>query len=59
MHELAGGLWTWTAPHPEWNGDPNWGPEVRSYALQTHAGVVLFDPSRRRRSCSRKTCEWP
>jgi hypothetical protein len=44
VHELAGGLWTWTAPHPEWNGDPNWGPEVRSYALRTDAGVVLFDP---------------
>ncbi len=44
VHELAGGLWTWTAPHPEWNEDPNWGPEVRSYALRADAGVILFDP---------------
>jgi hypothetical protein len=35
VHELAGGLWTWTARHPDWNDDPHWGPEVRSYALHT------------------------
>jgi hypothetical protein len=44
VHELAGGLWTWTASHPEWNDDPSWGPEVRSYALETDDGVILFDP---------------
>lgn len=44
MHELAGGLWTWTAPHPDWNDDPHWGPEVRSYALRTDDGMILFDP---------------
>jgi hypothetical protein len=27
VHELAGGLWTWTAPHPEWNDDPYSGPD--------------------------------
>ncbi|MFL5918229.1 MAG: hypothetical protein ACJ74X_05830 [Gaiellaceae bacterium] len=44
MQELAGGLWTWTGRHPEWTGNPHWGPEVRSYALQTDEGVILFDP---------------
>ena len=44
MHELAGGLWTWTGRHPHWNDDPHWGPEVRSYALRTDDGVILFDP---------------
>lgn len=44
MQELAGGLWTWAAPHPEWGDDPSWGPEVRSYALKTDDGVILFDP---------------
>jgi len=44
VRELAGGLWTWTAPHPEWGDDPSWGPEVRSYALQTDDSVILFDP---------------
>lgn len=24
--------------------DPCWGPEVRSYALRTNDGVILFDP---------------
>ena len=44
MHELAGGLWTWTGRHPDWQDDPHWGPEVRSYALRTDARVILFDP---------------
>ena len=44
MHELAGGLWTWTGRHPDWKDDPNWGPEVRSYALQTDDGILFFDP---------------
>jgi hypothetical protein len=44
VQELAGGLWTWTARHPGWNDDPHWGPEVRSYALRTDDGVILFDP---------------
>jgi hypothetical protein len=44
VQELAGGLWTWTGRHPEWKEGDNWGPEVRSYALQTEGGFVLFDP---------------
>jgi hypothetical protein len=44
VHELAPGLWTWTARHPDWNDDPYWDPEVRSYALRTDNGVILFDP---------------
>jgi hypothetical protein len=44
VHELAGGLWTWTGRHPDWNDDPNWGPDVRSYALETDEGILFFDP---------------
>jgi hypothetical protein len=44
VQALAGGLWTWSAPHPDWQDDPHWGPDVRSYALQTDDGVILFDP---------------
>jgi hypothetical protein len=44
VHELAGGLWTWTGRHPDWHDDPHWGPDVRSYALRTDDGVILFDP---------------
>jgi hypothetical protein len=44
VHEVADGLWTWTGEHPDWNNDPHWGPEVRSYALRTDNGLVLIDP---------------
>ena len=44
MQELADGVWTWTGRHPDWKDDPYWGPEVRSYALRTDDGVILFDP---------------
>jgi hypothetical protein len=48
VQELGPGLWTWTATHPEWTekdrGADGWGPEVRSYAYDTGACLVLFDP---------------
>jgi hypothetical protein len=48
MDELAPGLWTWTAPHPEWTpedgGPEGWEQEVRSYALDAGDALVLFDP---------------
>jgi hypothetical protein len=45
MQELRPGLWTWTAHHPSWSEkDEDWGPEVRSYAYDSGACLVLFDP---------------
>jgi hypothetical protein len=46
MYELRPGLWTWTAAHPDWSEKDagEWGPEVRSYAYDTGACLVLFDP---------------
>jgi hypothetical protein len=44
MLELRPGLWTWAARHPSWNGDEGWGPEVRSYAYDAGACLVLLDP---------------
>jgi hypothetical protein len=45
MQELRPGLWTWTATHPDWTQkNDEWGPEVRSYAYDTGACLVLFDP---------------
>jgi glyoxylase-like metal-dependent hydrolase (beta-lactamase superfamily II) len=41
---LAEGLWRWTAPHPEWNGDPDWGPVVGSVYSETPEAIVLIDP---------------
>ncbi|HEY7206939.1 MAG TPA: MBL fold metallo-hydrolase [Gaiellaceae bacterium] len=45
MEELRPGLWTWTASHPAWDGPHHdWGPVVRSYALEAPDALVLFDP---------------
>jgi hypothetical protein len=43
MDEIRTGLWTWTAPHPEWHEQP----VVRSYAvviwLEDHRALVFGD----------------
>jgi hypothetical protein len=40
VDELRPGLWTWTAPHPEWHDEPL----VRSYAAERAGLLVLIDP---------------
>jgi hypothetical protein len=40
VEELRPGLWTWTAPHPEWREQP----VVRSYAVERDGLLVLIDP---------------
>ena len=48
MQELRQGLWTWTAPHPDWSesdgGPEGWDRNVRSYAYDSGDALVLFDP---------------
>ena len=48
VQELRPGLWTWTAPHPEWSekdgGPDGWDREVRSYAYDSGGCLLLFDP---------------
>jgi hypothetical protein len=44
MEELRPGLWTWTGDHPDWNAELQWGPEVRSYAVQLADVRILIDP---------------
>jgi hypothetical protein len=44
VQELRPGLWSWTAPHPDWTEGEEWGPDVRSYAYDSGACLVLFDP---------------
>jgi hypothetical protein len=48
MEELTPGLWTWTAPHPDWTpeqgGPDGWERDVRSYAYDARDSLVLFDP---------------
>lgn len=48
MQEIRPGLWTWTAPHPDWTesqgGPEGWDRDVRSYAYDSGSCVVLIDP---------------
>ena len=50
VRDLGGGLWTWTARHPEWHPG-EFGAVVRSYAARSGDHTLLIDPlvlSRRR-----------
>ena len=48
--DLGGGLWRWTAPHPEWTPDKDkpggWGREVASVYVEAPGAdaLVLIDP---------------
>jgi hypothetical protein len=44
VEEIAGGIWRWTAPHPEWRPKIEWGQEVASFALAIDETLVLVDP---------------
>jgi glyoxylase-like metal-dependent hydrolase (beta-lactamase superfamily II) len=48
MDQLRPGLYTWTAPHPDWTpeqgGPEGWDREVRSYAHDGGDTLVLIDP---------------
>lgn len=48
MQELRPGLWTWTAPHPDWTpadaGPHGWERDVRCAAVATDDELVLIDP---------------
>jgi glyoxylase-like metal-dependent hydrolase (beta-lactamase superfamily II) len=49
VHEIAPGLWWWTAPHPDWTPEDledgvGWEEIVSSYALVADDSFLLFDP---------------
>jgi hypothetical protein len=44
VEELAPGLWSWTARHPEWHPRGEFGAEVRSFALRDGDETILIDP---------------
>ena len=50
VSDLGGGLWRWTAPHPEWTPDKDkpggWGREVASVYVEVPGAdaLVLIDP---------------
>ena len=43
VRDLGGGLWTWTARHPEWHPG-EFGAVVRSYAARNGDHTLLIDP---------------
>ena len=44
VQELELGLWRWTALHPDWSSDDEWGEEVGCVYLETDDAVTLIDP---------------
>jgi glyoxylase-like metal-dependent hydrolase (beta-lactamase superfamily II) len=44
VQELEPGLWRWTALHPEWSSEDEWGEEVGCVYLETDDAVTLIDP---------------
>jgi len=45
VRELRPGLWHWQAPHPDWDEEQSWWPElVSSYGIELGDDFVLFDP---------------
>ena len=44
VQKLGPGLWRWTALHPEWTSEEEWGEEVGCLYLETEDAVTLIDP---------------
>src|SRR6266540_4498461 len=44
VRELAPGLWSWTARHPEWQEEFGWEAEVRCFYLETDDATLVVDP---------------
>ena len=44
VQELGPGLWRWTALHPEWSPEEDWGEEVACVYYEAEDAIVLVDP---------------
>jgi glyoxylase-like metal-dependent hydrolase (beta-lactamase superfamily II) len=44
LHEIAPGLWYWTAPHPDWGDATDWPEDVGCVCCKTAGAAVLIDP---------------
>ena len=42
--ELAPGLWSWTARHPEWRTGQSWDPVVRCFYVEAEDATLVVDP---------------
>jgi hypothetical protein len=44
VQEVCEGLWLWRQPHPDWDDEADWEPEVSSYAVTSGGVRWLVDP---------------
>lgn len=44
VDELAPGLWSWTARHPEWQAGFGWAEDVRCFYVETDEATLVVDP---------------
>lgn len=44
VEELAPGLWSWTAQHPDWRRGLAWDAEVRCFYVETEEATLVVDP---------------
>lgn len=42
--KLEGGLWWWTAVHPDWKPEQSWDAEVRCFYVETDDATLVVDP---------------
>jgi hypothetical protein len=44
VNELAPGLWSWTATHPEWQSGHGWDADVRCFYIEAEDATLVVDP---------------
>jgi hypothetical protein len=44
IRDVVEGLWLWRQPHPAWDGQPDWEPQVSSWAVRSRGVHLLLDP---------------
>src|SRR4051794_32114635 len=44
VRDVAGGLWLWRQPHPDWSEGEGWDPLVTSFAVASGGVSLLLDP---------------
>jgi hypothetical protein len=44
LRDIADGLWLWRQPHPAWDEECDWEPEVASFAVESRGERILIDP---------------
>jgi hypothetical protein len=42
--ELAPGLWSWTATHPDWESGLGWDAQVRCFYVEAEDATIVVDP---------------